>query len=154
MVVPLLYSSVFALLRDWQDIRIQVRQFPEDDARIKALIPIIDYLDKNGPLYFNSSTHADILRFLVQLKNDATAILIELAFSIESQVPEKLRTLTTACDPVRDLYKELDGPLDVAKLEAQAKEAPQKAIEFTVSYQCSINICCSNRAIPHIVSRI
>ena len=115
------------------ELRKQLAGMPKDDARVVALLAIIDYLEANGPLYNGSATHVDLQRFISQMSLAKTATLIELAYTIESNVPENLRKLSECCDPTRDLYKEVEGEMDVGELskaaQASAFNVAQTALE-------------------------
>lgn len=131
-------EAVFQSTNPAPELMNQLAQFPADDARIVALVPIIQYLDKNGPLYQGSSTHVDLSRFISQMSLAKTATLVEIAFTVESHVPEELRKLTAVCDPCKDMYPELDGDLDIQQLNAQAKEAAARASTATSSLRQSV----------------
>ena len=105
------------------ELRKQLAGLPKDDARVVALQAIINYLEQNGPLYIGSATHSDLQRFISQMTLAKTATLIELAYTIESNVPENLRKLSECCDPTRDLYKEVDTEMDVTELSKAAQSS-------------------------------
>lgn len=121
-------DAAFQSVNPANDLRQQLTQFPIDDARVLALLPIVDYLDQNGPLYQGSSTQVDIQRFIMQMTLAKTETLVEIAFTVESHVPENLRHLTEVCDPTKDLYPEVDGEMDIHQLATQAKQSSLDAV--------------------------
>lgn len=106
-------NNVFTALNPADELKAQLKSFPSSDPRVRALLPIIDHLSENGPLYPGSSTHVDIQHFIAQMPMGKTATLVELAFQIESNVPENLRKLSETCDPTKGMYQEVDEKLDV-----------------------------------------
>ena len=120
-------EAVFQSMNPANDLKSQLLQFPNDDPRVLALIPIIEYLDNNGPLYPGSSTQVDLQRFINQMQLAKAETLVELAFTIESHVPESLRHLTETCDPCKNIYTELDGDLDIIQLTNKVKESTESS---------------------------
>jgi hypothetical protein len=88
-----------------------------DDPRVVALRPIIAYLDEHGPLFTGSPSHTDIQRFIGQMSTGDTS---ELAYSIETYVPEELRQLLATCDRTRGLYHEVDQEIPIEQLAIDA----------------------------------
>lgn len=121
-------DAAFQSVNPANDLRQQLAQFPIDDARVQALLQIVDYLDQNGPLFQGSATQVDIQRFIMQMTLAKTETLVEIAFTVESHVPEELRHLTEVCDPTKDLYKEVEGDIDVHTLADRAKQSSKDAV--------------------------
>jgi len=151
-----LIEAVFQTINPTIEIKQQLTQFPSDDQRIIALNQIVDYLDFNGPLYPGSSTQVDIQRFINQIHLAKASTLSELAFTIESHVPENLRILSQTCDPCKDLYKEIEGDLKVEDLTKNIEELSLQAIRTSSSLRQSIvdyeNEC--NKRYRDLLSRL
>ena len=131
-------DAAFQAMNPANDLRNQLEQFPAEDPRVLALRPIIDYLDENGPLFNGSPTQVDIQRFIMQMSLAKTETLDELAYTVESHVPENLRNLRETCDPIKDLYKEVEGELDINQLADQAKESSQSAVKAATTLRKSV----------------
>lgn len=116
-------DNIFNSLNPADELKQQLKQFPITDPRVVALLPIIAYLSVNGPLYQGSTTQLDIQKFIAQMPMGKTSSLLDLAFSIESAVPEELRKLTDTCDPTKGLYNEVDERMEISDVIMNAKAA-------------------------------
>ena len=124
--------NVYRALNPAGELKKQLKSFSKSDTRVSPLTKIINYLSDNGPLYIGSQTHKDIQRFISQMPLGKTTTLLELAFTIESFVPEELRKLTSTCDPTKDLYTEVEQPMDVEDIVKNATKSAEKCAEEAI----------------------
>jgi hypothetical protein len=118
-------ESLHQSINPTPELRTDLRPCPPEDARVIALSNIIEYLDRNGPLFDGSPSHQAIRRFIAQMSTADASVLVELAYTIESYVPESLRQLSATCDLTRDRYKEVDETLAVDSLASVAESNAQ-----------------------------
>jgi hypothetical protein len=117
------FDGVLTSMNPAPDLARMLQGYPPEDPRVTGLTPIIAYLDENGPLFNGSPSHINIQRFIGQMSTGDTSALIELAYAIETYVPEEYRQLVATCDRTRDLYPEVDQELDLEKLAFAAENA-------------------------------
>lgn len=126
-------EGVYQSLNPAEELRQSLSLFPPEDPRVVALIPIINYLETNGPLYNGSQSHIDIQKFISQMTTAKTSTLTEFAFKIEAYVPENLRNLASKCDVARDAYKEVDAAFSIEDITTAVKKSADKTTESALN---------------------
>lgn len=118
-------------------LRKKLDSHPENEI-VLILRKIIDYLEKNGPLYRGSEKDKSLSEFISKMQHSKSEDLESLAKAIVKDLPGEFAELIDKCDPTKGKYNDLDDHLDIKELTSRVRQSTEEAHRSAIKMRKSV----------------